>query len=86
MRATRLRTWARRAFPDSTGLVADVRLKIIAGPRARVDSIRVEGAETVADRIVTRELPFSEGDVFAANELTDGQREIFGLNLSSSRS
>ena len=69
------------AFPDSTGLVADVRLKIITGPRARVDSIRVEGAETVSDRIVTRELPFSEGDVFAANALTDGQREIFGLNL-----
>ena len=82
------------AFPDSTGLVADVRLKITAGPRARVDQIVVQNAAVdtsaagsntarlgVPDRIVTRELPFSEGDWFDASGLTEGQREIFGLNL-----
>ena len=69
------------AFPDSSGLLADVRLKVNAGPRARIDSIHVEGAESVATHVVTRELPFKEGDWFNASELTEGQREIFGLNL-----
>ncbi|GAB5536839.1 MAG: BamA/TamA family outer membrane protein [Rubricoccaceae bacterium] len=69
------------AFPDETGLLADVRLKVNAGPRARIDSIQVDGAESVTPDVVTRELPFNEGDWFSASELTDGQREIFGLNL-----
>jgi len=69
------------AFPDETGLLADVRLKVNAGPRARVDSIHVEGATSVTTQVVTRELPFKEGDWFDASALAEGQREIFGLNL-----
>ena len=69
------------AFPDSSGLLADVRLKVNAGPRARIDSIHVEGAASVARHVVTRELPFKEGDWFDASKLAEGQREVFGLNL-----
>ncbi|MEO0556664.1 MAG: BamA/TamA family outer membrane protein [Bacteroidota bacterium] len=69
------------AFPDETGLLADVRLKVNAGPRARVDSIQVDGAESVTTPVVTRELPFQEGDWFEASGLSEGQREIFSLNL-----
>ena len=69
------------SFPDSTGLRADVRLKILAGPRATVDEIRVEGASSVDDDVVRREMPFRLGDGFEFDELGEGQREVFGLGL-----
>ena len=80
------------AFPDSSGLLADVRLKVNAGQRARIDTIFVENAAapdsaqsayplSVSDPIITRELPLHVGDWFDARGLSEGQREIFGLNL-----
>lgn len=68
-------------FVDATGLRADVRLKLTPGPRARYDEIRVEGVDGLPESIVRRELPFETGDLFDARELTEGQREIFGLGL-----
>ena len=69
------------SFRDSTGLRADVRLKILAGPRATIDEIVVEGAESVADGVVRRELPFSVGDLFSFDQLGEGRRELFALGL-----
>lgn len=68
-------------FVGSTGLRADVRIKVTPGPRARYDAITVEGLDGLPERLVTRELPFRPGDRFDARELTEGQREIFGLGL-----
>ena len=71
-------------FVDSTGLGADVRVKVNAGPRARVGEITLEpiGAPiSVPDGVVLRELPFRVGDRYDASELIDGQRQIFGLGL-----
>ena len=69
------------AFPDAEALVADVRLKILAGARARITEVRVEGAESVGDHVVRREMPFSVGSRYALDELAEGQREVFGLGL-----
>lgn len=68
-------------FIDETGLRASVQLKVDPGPRARYGAITIEGAESVRDRVVERELPFRTGDPFRASELSEGRREIFGLNL-----
>ena len=68
-------------FPDSTGLVADVRVKVTAGPRARYDPIDVEGAEGLAENVILRELPLRPGGRYDARELSEGQRELFGLGL-----
>ncbi|HEX8384870.1 MAG TPA: POTRA domain-containing protein, partial [Rubricoccaceae bacterium] len=68
-------------FLDSTGLGADIRIKVDAGPRARYGSIEVEGAEGLDTDVVLRELPFAPGDRFDARELGEGQRELFGLGL-----
>ena len=68
-------------FLDSTGLLADVRIKVNAGPRARYGAVTVEGADGLAERVVLRELPFAAGDRFDARELGDGQRELFSLGL-----
>lgn len=68
-------------FVDDTGLRADVRLKLTPGPRARYDTITVEGLEGLPERIVSRELPFRSGERFDASQLNEGQREVFGLGL-----
>ena len=66
---------------DTTALQADVRIKLNAGPRGRIAGIAVEGAESVEPVIVYRELPFQSGDLFRQRDLTEGQRQVFGLNL-----
>lgn len=68
-------------FVDETGLRADVQIKLTPGPRARFGEIVVEGLDGLPERIITRELPFRTGDRFDARQLTEGQREIFGLGL-----
>ena len=66
---------------DSVALEADIRIKINAGAQARYGQISVQGAESVNSVVVRRELPFREGEPFQQSELTEGQRQIFGLNL-----
>ena len=66
---------------DTTALQADVRIKLNAGPRGRIADITVEGAESVQPVIVFRELPFQSGDLFRQQDLTEGQRQVVGLNL-----
>ncbi len=68
-------------FPDSTGLTADVRVKVNVGDRVRVRSVRVEGNESLDASTVAREIPIAAGDLFDASALSEGQREIFGLGL-----
>ena len=71
-------------FVDSTGLGADVRVKVNAGPRARVTEITLEPIGppiAVSEAVVLRELPFRPGDRYDASELVDGQRQIFGLGM-----
>lgn len=68
-------------FPDSTGLRADVRVKVNVGPRARVSEIQVEGDTSMSSHVITRELPIEAGDLFDASALAEGQREVFGLGL-----
>ncbi len=66
---------------DSTRNETDVTMRVDPGPRARVDSIIIEGNTSIDERIVRRELPFREGDYFSRSKLSLGQRELFGLNL-----
>ena len=68
-------------FVDSTGLRADIRVKVNTGPRVRVRDVRVEGAASPSERTVTREIPIRPGNVFDASALAEGQREIFALGL-----
>ncbi len=66
---------------DSSANTADIRFVIDAGPRARVGEIEIEGNDSVAEDVVRRELPLEEGDWFSYDELIQGQRQLFGLNL-----
>ncbi len=68
-------------FVDSTGLEADVRVKVNVGPRVRIGRITVEGDSSLADNVITREIPIESGDLFDASALAEGQRQIFSLGL-----
>lgn len=59
----------------------DIRMQLDPGPVATIGAIQVVGNTSVADKVVLRELPFKVGDRFSASKLTQGQREVFALNL-----
>ena len=66
-------------FHDASSI--DLRFQLNPGPRARITEIDIEGNQTVSDKVVRRELPFSEGDLFQGQDLVVGQRNLFGLNM-----
>ena len=66
---------------DSLANTADLRFVVAPGPLAYIDTIQIEGNESVGRGIVERELPFKPGDRFRHTRLVRGQRELFGLNL-----
>ncbi len=66
---------------DSTAASMVLRIDIDPGPRARVDSLDVQGNESVARRLVTRTVPLKPGEWFNSAKLAEGQRRLFGLGL-----
>jgi len=66
---------------DSTAYTADIAFELDPGPRGYFSEILIEGNRRVNDRVVRRELPFREGDVFSNTKLVQSQRELFALNL-----
>lgn len=66
---------------DSTALAADLHFVVDPGPVAYFDDVRVEGNRSVGRNVIVRELPFERGERFSEKELTQGQREVFSLNL-----
>ena len=69
------------ASVDTTQYAADLRFLVDQGPRTAVSEIQVQGNESVDRSIILRELPFSLGDRFSADEVTEGQQKLFDLNL-----
>lgn len=66
---------------DTVATTASLRFLIDPGPLTTVTEIVVEGNESVSKRIVRRELPFQVGDRFSAADVSEGQRQLFDLNL-----
>lgn len=66
---------------DSTAHEAGLRFFIDPGPRGVVSEIQIEGNESVSRSVIRRELPFQEGDQFSSSKVTEGQRQLFDLNL-----
>jgi outer membrane protein insertion porin family len=66
---------------DSAAATADLHIRVDAGPRARVDSVAIEGIESLSYNTVRREIPIRNGDWFSAGKVSEGQRQVFGLGL-----
>jgi outer membrane protein insertion porin family len=69
------------ASVDTTQYAADLQFRVDPGPRGVISEVQIEGNESIAAPIVLRNLPFSVGDRFSATDVTDGQQELFDLNL-----
>ncbi len=66
---------------DSTAHEAALRFFVDPGPRGTISEIQIEGNQSVSTSVIRRELPFEEGDQFSASAVTEGQRQLFDLNL-----
>lgn len=87
-----IRTWLRdqgyafaevrsEARIDTTRTTAALQFLVDPGPLTTISEIVVEGNESVSKQIVRRELPFKVGDRFSAAAVSEGQRQLFDLNL-----
>ena len=66
---------------DTTDRAVDLDLVITPGPRARVDSIVVEGEERLDEPIIRREIPIEPGDWYDENAVATGEAELYELEL-----
>lgn len=66
---------------DSSANTAAIRFFVDPGPRGRFSNVIVEGNRSVSLQTVLRELPFQPGDLFSAEKVTEGQKQLFGLSL-----
>ncbi|WP_420633736.1 BamA/OMP85 family outer membrane protein [Candidatus Palauibacter sp.] len=61
------------------GGAAQVALDVQPGPRFRLGEIRIEGGETVGERVIRDLLPLRPGDYYNQDAEQEGQRNLFGL-------
>ena len=66
---------------DDSAFTADQRITVVAGQRARIDHINVEGNTHVAPSVVARSLLVERGDFYSAADLRDGQRLLLNSQL-----
>ncbi|MGW8266905.1 MAG: BamA/OMP85 family outer membrane protein, partial [Longimicrobiales bacterium] len=66
---------------DSTGFQVRATVRIDPGSRSRVGSLAVEGASSVKEAVVFREIPIREGDWYSASRIRRGRGRISALDL-----
>lgn len=66
---------------DTLAKKASIAMLTYPGPRARFDSILVDGESTLDDKYIIRETGLIEGDYFSDDAMRDAQRELFGHHL-----
>lgn len=70
-----------KAYTDSAAKKTDLVIRTEAGPRARFDSILVEGETTLADEYIIRETGIKKGDYYNERDMREAQREVFKHHL-----
>lgn len=70
-----------KAVVDTAAKQADVSITTTPGPRARFDSVRIEGETTLDDFYIRRETGIKKGDYFSEKELRTAQREVYKHHL-----
>lgn len=70
-----------QAEVDTTAKKANVAMLTYPGPRARFDSIIVEGETTLDEKYIKRETGIKEGVYFNEDAMREAQRELFGHHL-----
>jgi len=66
---------------DSLKGLATVDMQLTTGPRARFDSILVEGESTLPEKYIARETGLTQGVYYNEKDLREAQRELFNHHL-----
>jgi outer membrane protein assembly factor BamA len=59
----------------------ELALVVEPGPEAVFGPITIEGAVSVSEDVIRRELAFAEGDLYELSRITETQRRLYGLEL-----
>lgn len=70
-----------QAHVDSAKKTAQIILRSNPGPRARFDSVIVEGEENLSPRYIVRETGIKENEFFSDEKLREAQREVFSHHM-----
>ncbi len=66
---------------DTVAKRAEIAILNYPGPRAKFDSILVEGEESIEEKYIVRESGLTKGEYFSDRKMRDAQRELFGHHL-----
>lgn len=70
-----------QAEVDTSAKKASIIMETTPGPRARFDSVFVEGETTLGEKYVVRETGIKKGEYFNDDAMREAQRELFGHHL-----
>ncbi len=68
-----------RTDQQSTNTTVDVTLEVTEGPEVYVERINITGNTRSEDRILRREIPFVEGDLFTLQKMQRGRQRLINL-------
>lgn len=66
---------------DSTAKTAEVMLRNYPGPRARFDTVLVEGYKNLPPKYIARETGIKRNQFFSEKQLREAQREVFNHHM-----
>jgi len=58
-------------------------IKIVERDRAHIESLVIKGNDRTKDYVIYREIPLEVGDIFSKSRITDGLRNLYGLQYFS---
>lgn len=70
--------------PRDSSYTAQVMFDVATGPRARFGAIGISGNRELDTVAVRRMLPFRQGQLYRENQIAEGQRNLYGLELIQS--
>ncbi len=70
-------------IPREEPLAASVVFDLFPGPSTRIGPLSVVGNVTVEEQVVRRMVPMKEGDPYSQEEIFEGQRNLYNLDIFS---
>ncbi|MBT3275152.1 MAG: outer membrane protein assembly factor BamA, partial [Spirochaetales bacterium] len=75
---------SREEIRDEDTRIIDYKVNIVERGRAHIENVVITGNEKTLDSVITRELPFEEGDIFSARKFVEGQQNLYNTQYFSS--
>lgn len=70
-----------KAEVDTAQLAADITLDCRLGPKTYIDSVEVEGIESISKEYILRESALRKGEIYSLNKLQEAQQQLFNHHL-----